>query len=166
MPSAFEQNLTKVVNETKAYKAEFAKLPPAVKAKDSNYRNALSMIYEAQKTIKELKEQIQKGSKTAVDEMKKWHANYPKIAERMKPCIDEIGKLKKGLEELKGDVVKAQKTADQLNKDAGRSAMIDVKAAATQLKTVLADLKTIGEGIEKQLRLLAELPKAPNPVFV
>jgi len=47
MPSTFEQNLTKVANDTKGYKTEYAKMPSAVKAKDSNYRNALAMIYEA-----------------------------------------------------------------------------------------------------------------------
>ena len=44
--------------------------------------------------------------------------------------------------------------------------MGDVKAAAAQLKTVLTDLKVIGDGIEKQLGFMTELPKPPNGVFV
>jgi chromosome segregation ATPase len=166
MPSTFEQNLTKVVNDTKNIKTEYAKMPAAVKAKDSNYRNALSMIYEAQKTITELKDQIKKGSKTAIDEMKKWQANYPKIFARMEPCTTEVTKLKKDLDDLKGDVSKAQKTADQLNKDAGKSAMSDIKTATAQLKTLLADLKSLSDGIDKQLDFLTGLPKPPNGVFV
>jgi uncharacterized phage infection (PIP) family protein YhgE len=166
MPSAFEQNLTKIVTETKGYKAEYTKLPSALKVKDGNYRNVISMIYEAQKAITELKEQIKKGKQGAVDEMKKWHASYPKIFARLKPCVDEIAKLKKSLDELKAGVAKAYKTAEQLNKDAARSAMGDVKTAAAQLKTVLADLKALADGIEKQLRLISELPKAPAGVFV
>jgi uncharacterized phage infection (PIP) family protein YhgE len=166
MPSAFEQSLTKIVNDTKNYKAEFAKVPPAVKAKDSNYRNAVAMIYEAQKAITELKEQIKKGSKTAVEDMKKWQANYPKIFARMKPCCDEVATLKKSVDGLKDNVTKAQKTAEQLNKDAARSAMGDVKTAAAQLKTVLADLKSLADGLNKQAGFLTELPKPPNGVFV
>jgi chromosome segregation ATPase len=166
MPSAFEQNLTKVVNDTKGYKAEFAKIPGALKTKDGNYRNVISMIYEAQKAITDLKDQIKKGSKTAVEEMKKWQANYPKIFARLKPCTEEIAKLKKSLADLKDDVVKAQKTAEQLNKDAGRSAMADVKTASAQVKAVLADLKSIADGIGKQIQALADLPKEPNGVFV
>ena len=167
MPSTFEQNLTKVVNDTKGYKAGYTKLPADVKAKDSNYRNIISMIYEAQKAITELKDQIKKGtSKTAVDDMKKWQKNYPTIFGRLKPCTTEIAKLKKTLGDLKKDVGDTQKTADQLNKDAGRSAMQDVKTAAAQLKTVLTDLKTLATGIDKQIQLLSDLPKEPSGVFV
>jgi chromosome segregation ATPase len=166
MPSAFEQNLTKVVNDVKTYKTQFAKVPGDVKAKDSNYRNAVSMIYEAQKAITELKDQIKKGSKTAVDDMKKWQANYPKIFARLKPCTDDVTSLKKNLDGLKDNVSKAQKTAEQLNKDAGKSAMTDVAKAAAQLKTALTELKSVADGIEKQIRFLTELPKPPNGVFV
>jgi chromosome segregation ATPase len=167
MPSTFEQTLTKVVNDTKGYKSDYAKLPSDVKAKDSNYRNIISMIYEAQKAITELKDQIKKGtSKTAVDDMKKWQKNYPTIFARLKPCTTEIAKLKKTLADLKQDIGTTQKSADQLNKDAARSAMGDVKTAATQLKTVAADLKTLATGIDKQIQLLSDLPKEPNGVFV
>jgi chromosome segregation ATPase len=166
MPSAFEQNLTKIVNDTKTYKAQLAKIPADVKAKDSNYRNALSMIYEAQKAITELKGEIKKGTKNAVDDMKKWQANYPKIFARMKPISDEIAKLKKSLSDFLDDVKDAQKKAEQLNKDAAKSAMTDIKTAAAQLKQVLADLKTIAEGIGKQVQALNDLPKEPNGVFV
>ncbi|HTX38758.1 MAG TPA: hypothetical protein VME43_27215 [Bryobacteraceae bacterium] len=166
MPSTFEQNLTKIANDTKGFKTDYAKLPSDVKAKDTTYRTVISMIYEAQKAITELKGQLKKGSKTAVDDMKKWQGNYPKIYARLKPCTQEIGKLKTSLEELKQDVIKAQKTAEQLNKDAARSAMGDVKTAAAQLKTVTADLKTLSDGITKQLQLLADLPKEPDGVFV
>jgi chromosome segregation ATPase len=147
-------------------KAEFAKAPAAVKAKDGNYRNAVSMIYEAQKAITDLKDQIKKGSQTAVEEMKKWQANYPKIFARMQPCCDDVAGPQKSLDGLKTDVSKAQKTAEQLNKDAARSAMGDVQKAAAQLKTVLADLKSLADGIDKQARFLSELPKVPNGVFV
>jgi chromosome segregation ATPase len=166
MPSTFEQTLTKVVNDTNAYKTEYSKLPAAVKAKDNNYRNAVSMIYEAQQIITGLKDQIKKGSQTAIEDMKKWQANYPKVFARIQPCADEVAKLKKDLDDLKTDVFKAQKTADQLNQEAARSAMQDVRAAATQLKTVLADLKTLAAAIDKQLDFLSGLPKAPNGVFV
>jgi len=167
MPSAFEQTLSKTVSDVKGYQAEYAKVPPAVKAKDSNYRNVISMIYEAQKAITELKAEIKKGtSQTAVDDMKKWQANYPKIFARLKPCTDDVDKLKKSIDDLKDDVVKAQKTADQLNKDAGKAAMTDVKTAAATLKTLLTDIKTLSTNIDKQKQFLTDLPKAPNGVFV
>jgi chromosome segregation ATPase len=166
MPSTFEQNLTQVVNDTKNYKAQLAKIPADVKAKDSNYRNCISMIYEAQKAITDLKADIKKGAKNAVEDMKKWQANYPKIYARLKPVSGEVAKLKKSLGDLLDDVKEAQKKAEQLNKDAARSAMENVKEALAQLKAVMADLKTIAEGVSKQLGLLNDLPKEPNGVFV
>jgi chromosome segregation ATPase len=166
MPSTFEQNLTKIVNDTKACKAEYAKMPAAVKSKDNNYRNAVAMVFDAQDAITKLKAEIKKGDAKAVEEMKKWQPNYPKIFARIKPCMDEIVTLKKALSDLGADVDKAKKTADQLNKDAARSAMSDVKTAATQLKTVLADLKSVSDGIDKQVELLSSVPKEPNGVFV
>jgi chromosome segregation ATPase len=165
MPSAFEQNLTKLVNDTKNYKAQLAKIPADVKAKDSNYRNCVSMIYEAQKAITDLKADIKKGTKNAVEDMKKWQANYPKIYARLKPVSDEVAKLKKSLNDLLDDVKEAQKKAEQLNKDAGRSAMAEVNEALAQLKSVVADLKTIAAGVAKQLGFLEDLPKEPNGVF-
>ncbi len=166
MPSAFEQNLTKLVKDTTTYKTQYAKYHPDVKTKDNTYRTIIAMIYEAQKAITDLKAEIKKGSAKAVEEMKKWQPNYPKIFARLKPVSDDIAKLKKSLSDLKDDVAAAQKTAEQLNKDAARSAMADVKTAAEQIKTVLADLKTLSEKIGKQLAFLNELPKEPNGVFV
>jgi seryl-tRNA synthetase len=166
MASTFEQNLTKVVNDTKTCKTEYAKMPAAVKSRDNNYRNAVAMVFDAQDHITRLKKEIKEGNPKAVEEMKKWQPNYPKIFARIKPCMDEIVKLKKELSDLGSDVDKAKKTADQLNKDAARSAMGDVKAAATQLKTVLADLKSVSDGIDKQIELLSTVPNEPKGVFV
>jgi hypothetical protein len=47
-----------------------------------------------------------------------------------------------------------------------RPAKGDAKTAGAHLKTVIAELKSIADGIDKQLGFLADLPKAPSGVSV
>jgi chromosome segregation ATPase len=166
MPSTLDQNVTKIVNDIKTYQARLAKMPSDVKAKDSNYRNCVSMIYEAQKAITDLKGDIKKGAKNAVEDMKKWQANYPKIYARLKPVSDEVDKLKKSLKDLSDDVQELQKRAEKVNKDASRSGTGDLAEVTKTFKEINADLKKLAEGVAKQLSFLTELPKEPNGVFV
>jgi hypothetical protein len=44
--------------------------------------------------------------------------------------------------------------------------MTEVNKTAAQIKTLLADLKTLNANIDKQVQFLNDLPKAPNGVFV
>jgi uncharacterized phage infection (PIP) family protein YhgE len=165
MPSTFETNLTKLVTDVKTYKIQY-EATKGVKTKDTTYRTCVSMVYEAQKAITELKAAIQKGTKGAVDDMKKWQTNYPKIFKTFETAQADVAKTKKALADLQEDVTKSQKTAVQLNKDAGKSAMTDVKAAAADLKDVSTALQTLADGLKKKIASLEELPKAPSGVFV
>lgn len=162
MPSTFETNLSKAVETCQALKTQFAKLVPEVKAKSGNYDNAVSMFWASKDHIKELEEEIKKGKNAkAPEDLKKWKDNHPKIFSRVKPATDEIQKLKKTATDLRTGVFALQKTVEQLNKDAARSAMADVMKANAALKALATDLKALAEGIAKQVTILDGLPKAP-----
>jgi chromosome segregation ATPase len=165
MPSPFETNLTKLVKDVKTYTTQY-EATKGVKTKDTTYRTCVAMVYEAQKAITELKAAIQKNTKGAVDDMKKWQTNYPKIFKTFETAQADVVKTKTALTDLQEDVTKAQKTAVQLNKDAGKSAMSDIKQAAEDLKGVTAAIQTLADGLKKKIASLEELPKAPKGVFV
>jgi chromosome segregation ATPase len=164
MPSAFETNLVKLDKETKSLETQYGTMK-GVKAKDTTYRTCVAMVYEAQKAITELKAAIQKNTKGAVDDMKKWQTNYPRIFKTFETAQADVEKTKKALTDLQDDVSQAQKTVVQLNKDIGKSAIADINAALADLKDLTTRLKTLADGVTKKIASLDELPKAPKGVF-